>query len=199
MNSRQKIIARPGRNVSGRIRVPGDKSISHRALMLGAIAKGETVIRGFLPGEDCIATLNALRAMGVQIDDSNLAEIHVSGVGMRGLRKPKDVLDMGNSGTGMRLMAGILAGQPFESVLTGDESLRKRPMDRIAQPLKRMGVEVDTEGGKPPVTIRGGAVEAVLYESPVASAQVKSAVLLAGLYAPGVTRVQEPADPIRDT
>jgi 3-phosphoshikimate 1-carboxyvinyltransferase len=193
MTNAATIIARPGRNVSGRVHVPGDKSISHRALMLGALAEGETVIRGFLPGEDCLATLAALRALGVQIDDSNLHEIKVSGVGLYGLTAPAQPLDMGNSGTGMRLMAGVLAGQTFASVLTGDESLRQRPMERIAQPLRRMGADVATDEGCPPVEIQGGKLKAVLYESPVASAQVKSAVMLAGLYAEGVTRIQEPA------
>lgn len=193
MSEQASISARPGRNVSGRIQVPGDKSVSHRALMLGAIAEGETVIHGFLPGEDCLATLAALRAMGVDIDDQNLHEIRVSGVGLHGLTAPAEALDMGNSGTGMRLLAGLLAGQSFESELTGDESLRKRPMQRIATPLLRMGAEVGTQDGCPPVRIKGGELKPVVYQTPVASAQVKSAVLLAGLYANGVTRVQEPA------
>ncbi len=193
MSALSRIIARPGREVSGRIRVPGDKSISHRALMLGAIAEGQTVIRGFLAGEDCLATLRALRELGVPIDDSDLEQVKISGVGLRGLHAPAQPLDMGNSGTGMRLLAGLLAGQSFDSVLTGDESLRQRPMERIAKPLRRMGAEVETEDGCPPLRIRGSALQAILYRSPEASAQVKSAVLLAGLYADGVTRVEEPA------
>jgi 3-phosphoshikimate 1-carboxyvinyltransferase len=193
MNTAAKIIASPGREVSGSIRVPGDKSISHRALMLGALAEGQTLIYGFLAGEDCLATLSALRALGVEIDDSDQQEIKVYGVGLNRLRAPAEPLDMGNSGTGMRLLAGVLAGQSFDSELTGDESLLKRPMERIAKPLRRMGAEIETTEGCPPVRIRGGDLHAIVYQSPVASAQVKSAVLLAGLFADGVTRVQEPA------
>jgi 3-phosphoshikimate 1-carboxyvinyltransferase len=191
MSEVAKIIASPGRDVNGSIRVPGDKSISHRALMLGALAEGQTVIRDFLAGEDCLATLSALRALGVQIDDSNLEEIIVNGVGLKGLRASAEPLDMGNSGTGLRLLAGVLAGQSFNSELTGDESLRKRPMERIAKPLRLMGAEIETKEGCPPMQISGGELHPIVYQSPVASAQVKSAVLLAGLYADGVTRVQE--------
>jgi len=193
MKNSASISARPGRNVSGRIRVPGDKSVSHRALMLGALAEGETVIHGFLPGEDCLATMAALRAMGVEIDASDVAEIRVQGVGLRGLRQPEKPLDMGNSGTGMRLLAGLLAGQSFDSVLIGDDSLSVRPMERIAKPLRQMGAEIDTSDGCPPMIVRGASLKPIMYQSPVASAQVKSAVLLAGLYADGATRVQEPA------
>ena len=193
MNEIAKIIASPGRDVGGSIRVPGDKSISHRALMLGALAEGQTIIRDFLAGEDCLATLAALRALGVQIDDSNLDGIIVNGVGLKGLRPSAEALDMGNSGTGLRLLAGVLAGQSFSSELTGDESLRSRPMERIAKPLRRMGAEIETQGGCPPMQISGGELHPIIYQSPVASAQVKSAVLLAALYADGVTRVQEPA------
>ena len=192
MSEAAKIIVRPGRNVSGHIRVPGDKSISHRALMLGALAEGQTIIHDFLAGEDCLATLAALKALGVAIDDSNLHEIKITGVGLRGLQAAGVPLDMGNSGTGLRLLAGVLAGQSFNSELTGDESLLKRPMERIAKPLRRMGAEIETDDGCPPLQIQGGSLHAILYESPVASAQVKSAVLLAGLYADGITRVQEP-------
>jgi 3-phosphoshikimate 1-carboxyvinyltransferase len=193
MSEAAKIIASPGREVRGSIRVPGDKSISHRALMLGALAEGQTVIYGFLAGEDCLATLSALRALGVEIDDSNQQKIIVHGVGLKGLQAPAGALDMGNSGTGMRLLAGVLAGQTFASELTGDESLLKRPMERIAKPLRLMGAEIETTAGCPPVRIRGGSLHPIVYQSPVASAQVKSAVLLAGLYADGVTRVEEPA------
>jgi 3-phosphoshikimate 1-carboxyvinyltransferase len=188
----QRIIASPGRQVAGRLRVPGDKSISHRALMLGAIAEGQTRISGFLAGEDCLATMAALRQLGVTIDATDIDRIVVNGVGLHGLQPPAAELDMGNSGTGMRLLAGILAGQPFESVLTGDASLRQRPMERIAAPLRAMGATVQTSDGRPPLTVRGGLLSALDYASPVASAQVKSAILLAGLYATGTTRVTEP-------
>jgi 3-phosphoshikimate 1-carboxyvinyltransferase len=193
MNSDKRIIAGPGRQVSGTIKVPGDKSISHRALMLGALAEGRTTIYGFLPGEDCLATLSALRALGARIDAEDLAEITIEGGGLHGLTQADGPLDMGNSGTGLRLMAGVLAGQSFVSELTGDESLRKRPMERIAAPLRSMGADVTTADGKPPVRLSGGNLRPLNYRSPVASAQVKSAVLLAGLYADGITRVDEPA------
>ncbi|MCP4002298.1 MAG: 3-phosphoshikimate 1-carboxyvinyltransferase [Gammaproteobacteria bacterium] len=193
MSEVAKIIVQPGRNISGCVRVPGDKSISHRALMLGALAEGQTLIYGFLAGEDCLATLCALRALGVQIDDSDRKLIKVAGVGLKGLRPSAGPLDMGNSGTGLRLLAGVLAGQSFNSELTGDESLLKRPMERIAKPLRRMGAEIETTDGCPPVHIRGESLHPIVFQSPVASAQVKSAVLLAGLYADGTTRVQEPA------
>jgi 3-phosphoshikimate 1-carboxyvinyltransferase len=192
MTSKQSIVASPGRELQGQIRVPGDKSISHRALMLGAIAEGQTRISGFLAGEDCLATLAALRALGVDIDDSNTAEIIVNGVGLHGLKASADALYMGNSGTGMRLMAGLLAGQDFASDITGDESLSKRPMERIARPLREMGAVITTHDGCPPMHISGGALQPLAYISPVASAQVKSAILLAGLYAAGTTSVTEP-------
>jgi 3-phosphoshikimate 1-carboxyvinyltransferase len=185
-------IINPGRAVTGRIYVPGDKSISHRALILGALADGETRIRGFLAGEDCLATLAALRELGALIDDSDPTCIRIEGAGLRGLEAPSAPLDMGNSGTGLRLLAGVLAGQPFESVLTGDESLLARPMERVAVPLRRMGAAVSTRDGCPPVTIRGGNLQSIYYDCPVASAQVKSAVLLAALYAEGSTSVSEP-------
>jgi 3-phosphoshikimate 1-carboxyvinyltransferase len=192
MSVKQLIIASPGCEVAGTIQVPGDKSVSHRALMLGAIAEGQTRISGFLAGEDCLATLQALRALGVVIDDSDPAAIVVNGVGLHGLQPAAEPLYMGNSGTGMRLLAGVLAGQPFTSELTGDASLSQRPMERIAAPLRAMGAEVVTSGGRPPIKISGGRLRPLAYASPVASAQVKSAVLLAGLYAAGETRVTEP-------
>jgi len=192
MYSSAKILAGNRRSVSGSIRVPGDKSISHRALMLGALAEGRTRIRGFLPGEDCLATLAALRALGVHIDTADPDCIIVEGVGLHGLRAPHGPLDMGNSGTGMRLLAGILAGQSFTSELTGDASLQKRPMERVAAPLRQMGATLMTTGGRPPLQITGGVLRPIEYASPVASAQVKSAILLAGLYANGETRVTEP-------
>ena len=179
MTGAARINVRPGRTAAGRIRVPGDKSISHRALMLGALAEGQTTIRGFLAGEDCLATMVALRALGVQIDDSDPDEIKVLGAGLHGLSAPAGPLNMGNSGTGMRLLAGILAAQEFATELTGDESLRSRPMERVAKPLRRMGATVDTNDGCPPLHIKGGELQAIIYRSPVASAQLKSAVLFA--------------------
>ena len=192
-------VAEPGGALRGRIRVPGDKSISHRAIMLGALADGATAIDGFLEGEDCLATLRAFRAMGVRIDGPDRGRVTVQGVGLRGLRAPDGPLDMGNSGTSMRLMAGILAGQAFDTVLTGDASLTRRPMRRVTEPLARMGARIDgTERGTAPLRIRGGQrLTGIDYPLPVASAQVKSCLLLAGLYAEGVTRITEPA-PTRD-
>jgi len=176
------------------VTVPGDKSVSHRALMLGSIAEGRTNISGFLAGEDCLATLAALQSMGVSIEQSDATEITIDGVGLRGLKMPGGPLDLGNSGTAMRLMAGLLCGQGFDSVLTGDESLTSRPMRRIITPLSKMGARIDSNDGMPPLTIRGKSeLHGVDYEMPVASAQVKSAVLLAGLYADGETSVVEPA------
>jgi 3-phosphoshikimate 1-carboxyvinyltransferase len=183
----------PGGAPSGEITVPGDKSISHRALMLGAIAEGDTVVSGFLEGEDCLATLGALEAMGVTVERETDGALRVRGVGADGLRAPAEPLDLGNSGTAMRLFCGLLGGQPFRSVLTGDASLRKRPMGRVIDPLALMGVEIDSESGRPPLAIRGRRpLAAIDYLLPVASAQVKSAILLAGLYAQGATRVTEP-------
>ncbi len=188
----QTIQASPGRKLGGTLRVPGDKSISHRALMLGALAEGRTTISGFLAGEDCLATLAALRALGVDIVVAADGVVTVDGVGLHGLQASAGPLDMGNSGTGMRLLAGVLAGQDFTSVLTGDASLRSRPMERIAMPLRAMGAELQSTDGCAPLTVRGGQLTAIEYTCPVASAQVKSAVLLAGLYAHGRTVVHEP-------
>ncbi|MEE4184477.1 MAG: 3-phosphoshikimate 1-carboxyvinyltransferase [Gammaproteobacteria bacterium] len=192
MSNTQSIVAEPGTAAGGKVRVPGDKSVSHRALMLGAIATGDMRISGFLPGEDCLATLAALRALGADIElDGD--SVKIRGVGMHGLRASHHALDMGNSGTGMRLLAGLLAGQAFDSELTGDDSLRSRPMERIAAPLREMGAAVSTHEGRAPLTIRGGrTLTGIDYRSPVASAQIKSAVLLAGLYAQGRTCVYEP-------
>jgi len=187
-------VVRPAQKIAGTIAVPGDKSISHRALMLGAIADGQTAITGFLAGEDCLATLSALRAMGVRIEHDEASAVRVHGVGMQGLQAPQQVLDMGNSGTAMRLFTGLLAGQAFDSELSGDTSLRQRPMNRVAEPLRQMGAEITTADGKPPLKIRGArSLHGIDYELPVASAQVKSALLLAGLYADGETRIGEPA------
>jgi 3-phosphoshikimate 1-carboxyvinyltransferase len=194
-----EFLTRPGGRVQGTARVPGDKSISHRAVMLGALADGVTRVSGFLEGEDALATLNAFRAMGVEIEGPEQGRVTIHGVGMQGLRAPAAPLDMGNSGTSMRLLAGLLAGQTFTTTLTGDASLTRRPMARVADPLRTMGAVIDTAAdGRPPLTIRGkGQLKAMDYVLPMASAQVKSCVLLAGLYADGVTRVTEPA-PTRD-
>ena len=192
-------LADPGSILRGCLRVPGDKSISHRAIMLGALAEGVTTITGFLEGEDCLATLRAFRAMGVRIDGPEQGRVTVHGVGLHGLRAPDGPLDMGNSGTSMRLMSGILAGQAFDTVLTGDASLTRRPMQRVTEPLARMGARIESAGqGTAPLRIHGGQrLTGIDYPLPVASAQVKSCLLLAGLYAKGVTRVTEPA-PTRD-
>lgn len=194
-----KFIANPGGQLSGDIRVAGDKSISHRSIMLGALAEGVTEVTGFLEGEDALATLNAFRAMGVKIDGPHAGRVTIEGVGLHGLKQPKGDLYVGNSGTSMRLLAGIAAGQSFPVTMTGDVSLSKRPMERVAIPLRLMGAEVTTQaGGRPPLTISGkGKLQGVHYDLPMASAQVKSCVLLAGLYAEGETSTTEPA-PTRD-
>ncbi|GAB6088170.1 3-phosphoshikimate 1-carboxyvinyltransferase [Alkaliphilus crotonatoxidans] len=179
--------------IHGTITVPGDKSISHRAVMLGSISQGKSTIKGFLQGEDCLSTIACFKKMGVEIFQQG-NEVTVQGNGVNGLKEPIDILDAGNSGTTMRLMAGILAGQSFLSIVTGDESLRKRPMARIAAPLRQMGAAIDgrQDGRLAPLVIRGGGLRGIDYVLPVSSAQVKSAVLLAGLYAEGTTRVKEP-------
>jgi 3-phosphoshikimate 1-carboxyvinyltransferase len=183
----------PGGRVAGEIRIPGDKSISHRAAMLGAIAEGVTEISGFLDSGDCLATLRALAALGVRVDRRRPGEIQVHGVGLRGLKPPAAPLDLGNSGTSMRLFAGILAGQSFRSTLVGDASLMRRPMERVASPLRRMGAEIRTEAGRPPLTVAGPRdLVGCDHRLEIPSAQVKSALLLAGLYAEGRTRVSEP-------
>ena len=188
-----------GKPLRGTIRVPGDKSISHRAMMLGALSDGICHVSGFLEGEDTLATAAAFRAMGVRIEDDGPGRKIVHGVGIDGLRAPAASIDCGNAGTGMRLLAGLLAGQRFDSVLVGDASLSRRPMRRVTEPLARMGARIDTgEGGLPPLRIHGGqALIGIDYPLPVASAQVKSALLLAGLYAQGETVVREP-HPTRD-
>jgi 3-phosphoshikimate 1-carboxyvinyltransferase len=184
--------------VTGTFTVPGDKSISHRALMLGAIAQGETRIRGFLDGEDCLATARALAALGVRIERPAPTEVHVHGAGAHALRGAPEPLDLGNAGTAMRLMMGLLAPQSFDATLIGDASLMRRPMERVAQPLRAMGARIDTHEGRPPVTIHGTpTLRGIDYALPVASAQVKSALLLAGLAASGRTVLREPA-PSRD-
>ncbi len=201
MSSEQNIEfeVRPGGRLQGEIRVPGDKSISHRSIMLGSLAEGTSTVTGFLDGEDCLATLNAFRSMGVAIEGPDAGRVVVHGVGLHGLQPPEGPLYMGNSGTSMRLMAGILAGQAFDSELTGDASLSRRPMRRVTEPLRQMGAEIETSpDGTPPLRIRGGRpLHGIDYALPMASAQVKSCVLLAGLYAEGRTCVTEPA-PTRD-
>lgn len=190
----------PGKKLRGKIQVPGDKSISHRALMLSAIAEGETQIDGFLMGADNLATLTAFKQMGVDIQhDEETHCVVVKGVGLEGLQPPGEVLDLGNSGTAIRLLAGLLAGQLFDSILTGDESLCRRPMTRVVEPLRRMGAKIEmTISGTPPLKISGrNALSGIEYVLPVASAQVKSCLLLAGLYAQGKTCIVEPA-PTRD-
>ena len=189
----------PGGSVTGTFRVPGDKSISHRSIMLGSLAEGVTEVEGFLEGEDALATLQAFRDMGVVIEGPEDGRVKIHGVGLNGLKQPPGPLYVGNSGTSMRLLSGILAGQSFDSELTGDESLTRRPMNRVANPLREMGAVVETaEGGRPPVKIMGGqSLKAINYAMPMASAQVKSCVLLAGLYAQGETSTVEPA-PTRD-
>jgi len=190
--------AHPVKRVGGVIEVPGDKSISHRALMLAAIASGETTIRGFLRSEDCIATRRALEALGVRIADAGADVVRVTGGGANGLRPPTGPLDLGNSGTAIRLMAGLLAAQPFDSTLTGDASLRQRPMERVAAPLRAMGARIATHDGGAPLEITGGArLEGTDYALPIASAQIKSALLLAALHAHGSTTVRSPG-PSRD-
>lgn len=199
--SRSKIdyLLQPGGQVRGTIRVPGDKSISHRSIMLGAIAEGITTVEGFLEGEDALATLQAFRDMGVVIEGPDNGRVKIHGVGLHGLKAPTKPLYVGNSGTTIRLLAGLLAGQAFDTEMSGDESLATRPMGRVADPLRSMGAVIDTaEGGRPPLRIKGGQrLKAIDYALPMASAQVKSCVLLAGLYAEGTTRVTEPA-PTRD-
>ena len=178
-----------------RLTVPGDKSVSHRALMLGSIAEGRTEVSGFLDGDDCLATAAAMRSLGVTIEQPSPTELIIEGVGLHGLRAPAADIDLGNSGTAMRLMAGLLSGQSFGSVLTGDASLTGRPMGRIIKPLTQMGAAIESDcDGTPPLQISGGLqLRGIHYDLPMASAQVKSAVLLAGLYAEGTTSVTEPA------
>lgn len=184
----------PGGSLTGEVSVPGDKSISHRAMMFGGIADGITTVDGFLESEDCLATLNAMRAMGVTIERPAPRRVAVHGVGVRGLRAPAGPLDMGNAGTAMRLSMGLLAGQAFDTTLVGDPSLSRRPMERAAGPLRAMGAKIDTTDGKPPVHIHGGQrLHGIDWDLQVASAQVKSAILLAGLHAEGTTTVQEHA------
>ena len=196
METMADLLIQPSRGLHGAITTPGDKSLSHRAVMFAAIAEGTTEISGFLTAEDTLNTAKAVQQLGITVEGLGTDRMLVHGKGLDGLSEPAGVLDLGNSGTGMRLLAGLLAGQNFFSVLTGDQYLRKRPMARIVEPLRRMGSMIDgrSNGKLAPLAIRGGgaALKAVEFASPVASAQVKSALLLCGLYADGVTTVSEP-------
>jgi 3-phosphoshikimate 1-carboxyvinyltransferase len=191
---------RPVRRLTGECEVPGDKSISHRAALLGALAEGPTEVQGYLEGEDCLRTITAIQMMGVDVTKKGPGHYQIAGAGLGGLVEPADIIDCGNSGTTARLLIGFVAGQPFWTVLTGDESLRRRPMKRVAEPLTRMGATIvgRADGGRLPLAVRGAArPRALAYDTPVASAQVKSAILLAGLRADGPVTVREPA-PSRD-
>ena len=198
MSARLDWKSSAGHALHGKVRVPGDKSVSHRSLMLAALAEGRSHVRGFLEGEDTRATAAVLAQLGVRIETPADGERVIHGVGLHGLQGTSAALDCGNAGTGMRLLAGLLAGQAFDSTLVGDESLSKRPMRRVTDPLASMGARIDTQDGLPPLKIHGGkALQGIEYTLPVASAQVKSALLLAGLYAKGETEVIEP-HPTRD-
>lgn len=187
------LTTKAAKRIAGEITVPGDKSISHRAVMFSSMAKGTAKIYGFLPGADCLSTISCFRKMGVSIEQ-NGDQVVVQSSGLEGLKEPHDILDVGNSGTTIRLMSGILAGRPFHSTLIGDESIARRPMKRVVQPLKLMGARIDGRSGGDftPLAIRGGELKGIEYRSPVASAQVKSAIILAGLQAEGITTVYEP-------
>ncbi|ABA89126.1 3-phosphoshikimate 1-carboxyvinyltransferase [Syntrophotalea carbinolica DSM 2380] len=187
-------VIKPGGRLVGEVQVPGDKSISHRAIMLGALGEGETVVRGLLRGEDNLATLEAFRSMGVAFCEDGDGALRIAGRGLHGLQEPQDVIDCGNSGTTMRLMTGLLAGQQFFSVMTGDRFLRKRPMKRVVGPLTAMGAHIlGRAGGEyAPLALQGKTLQGITHHSAVASAQVKSALLLGGLYAEGPTTVHEP-------
>ena len=190
----KSITIEPATSVRGDIVVPGDKSISHRSIMLGAIANGVTTVRGFLRGEDNMSTMHAFRAMGVDINDDG-ETIRITGRGLYGLQEPGNVLDCGNSGTTIRLITGLLSGQSFFSVVTGDQYLRKRPMKRVVEPLSLMGARISGRKGGTlaPLAITGGGLKGIEYQSPVSSAQIKSSLMLAGLYADGATTVTEPS------
>ncbi|MBU8597710.1 3-phosphoshikimate 1-carboxyvinyltransferase [Shouchella clausii] len=193
MDETIKVLNKAESGLSGTIVVPGDKSISHRAVMFGAMANGTTNVSGFLPGDDCLSTIACFRQMGVAIEQEG-DKVTVEGKGLDGLKEPNGVLDVGNSGTTIRLLLGVLSGRPFHSVVVGDDSIGKRPMARVTAPLRQMGAQIDGRetGNKTPLSIRGGQTKAIEYTMPVASAQVKSALLLAGLQAKGETSVTEP-------
>ena len=194
-----QFAVQPGGKLTGTLRVPGDKSISHRSIMLGSLAEGVTEVSGFLEGEDSLATLQAFRDMGVRIEGPHAGRVTIHGVGLHGLKRPTKALDLGNSGTSMRLLSGLMSGQAFDVEMVGDASLSTRPMKRVTVPLAQMGAEVvTTEAGTPPLKVKGAAkLHGIHYRMPVASAQVKSCILLAGLYADSTTCVTEPA-PTRD-
>jgi 3-phosphoshikimate 1-carboxyvinyltransferase len=189
----------PVQRLAGTIRVPGDKSVSHRAVMLGSLSQGTCLVRNFLPSQDCLSTVDCMRALGVEINELNDSTLEICGVGLYGLKEPQDVLNVGNSGTTIRLLSGLLAGQNFHTVLTGDDSIRGRPMMRVVSPLREMGARIygREDGRFAPLSIMGGDLHSISYTLPVASAQVKSAILIAGLYASGETAVKEPS-PTRD-
>ncbi len=199
MSKNITFTVQPGGSLNGKARVPGDKSMSHRSIMLGSLAEGVTHVKGFLNAEDAMSTLKAFRAMGVEISDPVDGEVTIHGVGKHGLRAPDEPLYLGNSGTSMRLLSGLLAGQDFDCTLTGDESLSSRPMRRVTEPLALMGAKIETEeDGTAPLRIKGTKhLKSIDYRLPMASAQVKSCLLLAGMYAEGKTSVTEPA-PTRD-
>ncbi len=192
MSFKQIFKVLPKGPLQGNIRIPGDKSISHRAIIMGAIAEGTTQVKGFLEGEDCLATVEAFRAMGVTISEPNNGSLSIQGVGLHGLQAPQQPLQMGNSGTSMRLLCGLLAAQNFSSVLVGDESLSTRPMKRVTDPLILMGAKITLEeGGLAPIKISPAQLKAINYDMPVASAQVKSCLLLASLYINGASTIAE--------
>lgn len=194
---KNRVRVRPGHELSGAVRVPGDKSISHRALILGSLASGTTEVRGWLPAGDTLATLNCMRALGVKIERHDDTTLTVHGVGLDGLEQPDEMLDCVNAGTLMRLLVGVLAGQQFSSVLDGSEQLRRRPMGRVTNPLRLMQANIEEDDGRAPLHISPAHLQAITYKMPVASAQVKSCLLLAGLYATGDVSVVEPG-PARD-
>ena len=193
------LTVKPATGLTGVITVPGDKSLSHRAVMFASLAKGESHIKNWLPAGDCQATVKAMRALGVQIDilsqGATGANLLIHGVGLQGLKLPKTPVNCHGSGTTMRLLAGIVAGAPLDVTLDGHEGLRRRPMQRVARPLRLMGADVQTRDGRPPMRIQGGNLRGIDYEMPVASGQVKSAILLAGLFAKGNTTVRQPGPP----
>src|SRR3990170_8084131 len=184
----------PAKSLRGSLSVPGDKSVSHRSVMLGSIADGVTEVGGFLEGEDNLATVEAFKKMGVAIKKKSNGNIVIHGAGINGLKEPDDVIDAKNSGTTTRLLMGLLAAQSFFSVITGDDSLRRRPMKRVAEPLRKMGAHIDGRAGGEylPISIAGGRLKGITHKTPVASAQLKSALLLAGLYAEGETIIEGP-------
>lgn len=190
-----ELTIKPIKTLDTILSVPGDKSISHRSVIIGGIASGVTDIENFLPGQDCLSTVQCIRQLGIEVKELSPTHLQVFGKGPAGLSEPDDILDAGNSGTTIRLLSGLLAGQDFLSVLTGDASIRRRPMARVAEPLRQMGAQVwgRGKGRYAPLAIRGGNLKSISYNTPIASAQIKSAILLAGMYTDGETEVTEPA------